>query len=188
VADANNYLASIDGPELQVEFQPQWHAASLRHFERDGAFVGLVHDVTGLSVPNDLGAVCGGNVANGAVTVLAWRGPTETTLLTRDETVLESLQRAAAELSDGCLVDQRGGLLVMRARGDSVAALVARKAGHGAMPAIGEARRARFAEVPVLIIKLRAEETLLVVDRVYAPHVMASIRVSARDLHAPAQD
>jgi sarcosine oxidase gamma subunit len=59
---------------------------------------------------------------------------------------------------------------------------VAKTAGHGAMPAIGESRRTRLADVAVLIVKVQAEECLFVVDRIYAPHVMASIRVSAADL------
>jgi len=179
----DKHLASIEGPTLQVQLQPQWHAASLRYFERDSAFTAMVSAVTGLSVPNDLGAVCAGGADR--LVLLAWRSPTDTLLLTGDAGLLDSLQTAAAALTDGCLVDQRGGLLVMRARGESVAALVARNAGHGAMPAIGESRRTRFADVAMLIVKVQPEETLFVIDRIYAPHVMASIRVSAADLEHP---
>jgi sarcosine oxidase gamma subunit len=69
-----------------------------------------------------------------------------------------------------------------------VANLVAKTAGHGAMPAIGESRRTRLADVAVMIVRVQAEESLFVVDRMYAPHVMSSIRVSAADLDVPLQN
>jgi heterotetrameric sarcosine oxidase gamma subunit len=177
----NPYLAAIDSPRLQVELQPQWHVASFRYFARDGAFTRMVSTVTGLDVPAELRAAHNGDDTKPAVTLLAWRSPTETMLLTRDAELLSSLQTAAAMLNDGSVVDQRGGLLVLRARGQT-APLVARKAGHGALPAIGESRRARFAEISVLMVKVQAEEILFLVDRTYAPHFMASIRASAADL------
>jgi sarcosine oxidase gamma subunit len=177
-------LAPIEGLGLKVELEPRLHAASLRYFERGGVFTRMVHGVTGLSVPNDRGATHSADVARQDITILAWRSPSETTLLTTDDGLLHSLQTAAAALNDGCVVDQRGGTLVFRARGNEVANLVARTAGHGAMPGIGESCRTRLAEVAVLIVKVQAEESLFVVDRIYAPHVMASIRVSAADLDA----
>lgn len=188
MAETQDLLASIEGPGLDVELQRRFLAASLRYFQRDGAFAGLVRRVTGLNLPADLGANLVTGAAEQHITLLAWRSPSETTLLTTDARLLDDLQTAAAAFSDGCVVNQRGGLLVLRARGEAVPDLVARRAGHGAMPAIGEARRTRFADVAVLIVKVRAEETLFVIERVYAPHVMASIRVSAADLAAPLFD
>ena len=188
MAETPDLPASIAGPGLSVELQPRFHAASLRYFERDGAFAGMIRRVTGLDLPTDLGTNHGSDAAGQHITLLAWRSPSETTLLTTDAGLLDALQTAAAGLSDGCIVDQRGGLLVLRARGAAVPDLVAKKAGHGAMPAIGEARPTRFAEVALLIVKVGAEETLFVVDRIYASHVMASMRVSAADLDAPLFD
>ena len=173
---------SIENPRLRVELQPQWHTASLRHFAREGAFARMVSAATGLNIPNELRAAHDADDAKQAVTLLAWRGPTETTLLTTDTGLFDSLQTSAAALNDGCVIDQRGGLLVLRAHGPAVVELLATKAGHGAMPAIGESRRVRFAEIAVLIVKVRADEVLLIVDRIYAPHLMASIRASAADL------
>jgi heterotetrameric sarcosine oxidase gamma subunit len=175
-------LALIEGSGLKVELEPLLHAASLRYFERDGAFAQMVHDVTGLGVPRDRGAAHSADVAKQIITILAWRSPSETMLLTTELNLLRSLQTAAAALNDGCVVDQCGGVLVFRARGAEVANLVAKTAGHGAMPAIGESRRTRLADVAVLLIKIQAEESLLVIDRIYAPHVIASIRASAADL------
>jgi heterotetrameric sarcosine oxidase gamma subunit len=188
MAETQDLLASIEGPGVTVELLPRVHAASLRYFERAGAFAGMVRSITGLDLPADLGATHDTDAAEQHITLLAWRSPTETTLLTTDAGLLDGLQAAAAALSDGCVIDQSGGLLALRARGEAVANLVAKKAGHGAMPAIGESRRVRFADVAVLIVKVRAAETLFVVDRIYAPHVMASIRMSAADLDAPLFD
>jgi hypothetical protein len=175
------HFASIENPRLQVELQPQWHIASLRYFTRKGAFARVVSAVTGLNVPNESCAAHADD-ANQAVTLLAWRSATETTLVTRAAGLVDALQTSAARLDDGCVIDQTGGLLVLRAHGPAVMDLVARKAGHGAMPASGQSRRVRFAEVAVLIVKVRADEVLLIVDRIYAPHLMASIRASAADL------
>jgi heterotetrameric sarcosine oxidase gamma subunit len=178
-------LVLVEGSGLKLELEPRLHAASLRYFERDGAFTRMVHRVAGMSIPNDLGATHLADLAKQGITILAWRSPSETTLLTTDNGLLDSLQTAAAVLNDGCVVDQRGGTLVFRARGSEVANLVAKTSGHGAMPAINESRRTRLADAAVLIVKVRAEESLFVVDRIYAPHVMASIRVSAADLDIP---
>jgi heterotetrameric sarcosine oxidase gamma subunit len=188
MAETQDLLATIEGPGVSVELLPRFHAASLRYFELDGAFAGMVRSVTGLNLPTNLGATHDTDAAGQPVTLLAWRSPRETTLLTTDAGLLNDLQTAAAPLGDGCVVDQCGGLLLLRARGAAVPELVAKRAGHGAMPAIGESRRTRFADVAVLIVKVRADETLLVVDRIYAPHVMASIRVSTADLDAPLFD
>ena len=188
MAETQNLPASIEGPGVTVELQPRFHAASLRYFKLDGAFAGMVRSLAGLNLPAELGANHSTDAAGQTVTLLAWRSPSETTLLTTDEGLIDSLQTAAAALGDGCVVDQRGGLWVLQARGEAVPDLVAKQAGHGAMPAIGESRRTRFAGVAVSIVKVRAAETLLVIDRIYAPHVMASIRVSAADLDAPLFD
>jgi len=134
-------LVLVEGSGLNVELEPRWHVASLRYFERDGAFTRMVRSVTGLDVPGDRGAVHSADVAKQSITILAWRSPSETTLLTTDPKLLDSLQTAAAALHDGCVVDQCGGILVFRARGTEVADLVAKTAGHGAMPAIGKSRR-----------------------------------------------
>jgi heterotetrameric sarcosine oxidase gamma subunit len=189
MAESQHPLASIEGRGVTIAMEPRFHAASLRYFERDGAFTHMVQSATGLSLPNNLSATHS-HASSGAddaqiITLLAWRSPSETTLLTSDEGLLNTLQTSAAEFSDGCVVDQRGGILVFRAQGTGVPSLLAKTAGHGAMPAIGESRRTRLAEVAVLIVKVQAGETLLIVDRMYAPHMMASIRVNAADLDVP---
>jgi heterotetrameric sarcosine oxidase gamma subunit len=177
----NRELAPIEVAGLRVVFEPRLHVASLRYFDRQGAFASVLHEVTGLTLPDNLQALSSAaNQAREAI-VLAWRSPTETLMIGTSET-LETLQGAATILTDGCVVDQRGGVLVFRAGGEAVADLFARLGGQGASPPIGESRRTRLADVAVLAVKVQAEETLLIVERSYAPHLMAAIRVSAADL------
>jgi heterotetrameric sarcosine oxidase gamma subunit len=178
----NPHFAAIENPRLRVELLPQWQTASLRYFEREGTFARMVSEVSGLELPDALGVAHVADDHRQAASLLAWRSPTETTLVTDDTRLIDSLQTAAAALDDGCVIDQRGGLLVLRAAGPAAADLLARKAGHGAIPAINESRRARFAEIAVSLVKIRVDEVLLIVDRIYAPHLMASIRASAADL------
>jgi hypothetical protein len=180
----DNDLAPIQVAGLRVVLEPRLHVASLRYFDREGAFALLLRDITGVTLPDGLVLRSAGDLTREAI-ILAWRSPTETLMISAAPTLIETLQGAAATLTDGCIVDQRGGALVFRAGGDAVPDLFARLGGHGACPAIGESRRTRLAEVAVLAVKVQPEETLLIVERCYGPHLMAAIRVSAADLTIP---
>lgn len=165
--------------------EPQLQVASLRHFDRQGAFVRLLSDIAGVTLPDRLRAVRSTADLRSEAIILAWRSPTETLMISAALTLIETLQAAAAVVTDGCIVDQRGGAWVFRAGGESVADLFARLGGHGAFPAMGESRRARLAEVAVLAVKVAPDETLLIVERTYGAHLMAAIRASAADLAIP---
>jgi sarcosine oxidase gamma subunit len=175
-------LAPIEVVGLRVALEPRLQVASLRYFDRQGAFSHLLHDIADLTLPDTLRAVRSAADAAAEAVVLAWRSPTETWMISEGPGVIERLQGAAATVTDGCVIDQRGGLLVFRASGESVADLFARLGGYGACPAIGESRRSRLADVAVLAVKVQPDETLLVVERTYASHLMHAIRVSAADL------
>ena len=105
MAETQDLLAPIEGPGVTVELQPRFHAASLRYFELDGAFAGIVRRVTGLNLPTSLGATHGTGAAEQSVTLLAWRSPSETTLLTTDAELLDALQTAAADKIRDLAVD-----------------------------------------------------------------------------------
>jgi sarcosine oxidase gamma subunit len=180
----NQDLAPIQVAGLRVVLELRLQVASLRYFDRQGGFAGLVHDITGMILPDSLCALRSAEDRTRETIVLAWRSPTETLMISTSET-LETLQGAAATLQDGCIVDQRGGALVFRASGEAVADLIARLGGHGSCPAIGESLRTRLADVAVLAVKVQPEETLLIVERSYGPHLMTAIRVSAADLAIP---
>ena len=178
----NPDLTPIQVAGLRVVLEPRLQVASLRYFDRQGSFAGRVHNITGMRLPDSLCALRSAEERTWEAIILAWRSPTETLMISAAPTLIETLQGAAATLPDGCIVDQRGGDLVFRASGEAVADLIARLGGHGACPAIGESLRTRLADVAVLAVKVQPEETLLIVERSYGPHLMTSIRVSAADL------
>jgi hypothetical protein len=60
--------------------------------------------------------------------------------------------------------------------------LLARLGGTDSVPAPGEARRSRMADVAGLALSVRAAEILLVVDRAQLPHVAGWIRATLEDL------
>ena len=78
-----------------------------------------------------------------------------------------------------------GGLQVLRLTGDRIADLLCRLGGTACVPGAGEARRSRLADVPVLALCVRAGETLLVVDRGYAEHLLLWIRETLLDFPDP---
>lgn len=179
---AESHLAPIEVAGLRVVFEPRLHVASLRYFDRQGAFARLLHDVTGMTLPDSSRALRRAEDPTSAAIILAWRSPTETSMISAAQTLIETLQGAAATLTDGCIVDQRGGALVFSASGEALPDLFARLGGQGACPSTGASLRSRLADVAVLAVKVQPEETLLIVERCYGPHLMAAIRVSAADL------
>jgi sarcosine oxidase gamma subunit len=181
----NRDLAPIQAAGLRVVVEPRLHVASLRYFDVYGAFARLLHDIVGVALPDSSRALRSPEDLTWEATILAWRSPTETLMISAAPALFETLQGAAATLTDGCIVDQRGGALVLRASGEAVADLFARLGGQGAGPALGESRRTRLADVAVLAVKIQPEDTLLIVERSYAPHLMAAIRISAADLSIP---
>jgi len=180
----NHDLAPIEAAGLRVALEPHLQVASLRYFDARGAFARLLQDMSGVTLPASLRALRSDADLKWE-TILAWRSPTETLLISTAPALIETLQSAAATVTDGCIVDQRGGALVFSVSGESVTDLFARLGGHGACPATGESLRTRMAEVAVLAVKVQPEQTLLVVERSYAPHLTATIRASAADLAVP---
>lgn len=69
---------------------------------------------------------------------------------------------------------------MVRLRGARVAELLSRLGGSAPV-ALGEARRARLADVPVLAVCVHPTETLLVVDRAYAEHLRGWIDATLAD-------
>ncbi|HEY0768105.1 MAG TPA: sarcosine oxidase subunit gamma family protein [Steroidobacteraceae bacterium] len=166
---------------LTVSVEEAMQAAALRYFESDGAFAAAVRELTGVALPQVLHAAVSGN---GQYT-LAWRSPTETLALTPSTARMLVLEEKLAAATDGCLVNLSGGLKVLRVMGERVSDLLCRLGGSACVPAVGEARRSRLADVPVLALCVRSTETLLVVDRAYAEHLMGWIRETLLDF-APA--
>ena len=63
-----------------------------------------------------------------------------------------------------------------------VAELLVRLGSTASLPAQGEARRSRMADVPVLAIALEAGRVQLVLDRTYSEHLLGWIEATLADL------
>jgi len=167
----------LEGDGINVEAEPLFLAAALRHFEANSAFTAAVREALGVALPEVQRAHLS---ADGEFT-LAWRGPTETWVLSFDPTRLSELEKQLSPAREGCFVNLSGGLSALRLRGERIADLLSRLGGTGCIPAPGEARRGRLADVPVLATSLRAGETWLIVDRAYAEHLVGWIRETLLD-------
>ncbi len=184
---------STDG--LTVRWDHGLAIASLRYFDPAGSFAMAVGEVLGGPLPKPLRAdrrvpsTAGDGAGNRAVragkagseVVLAWRSPTETLLVTADAGWLAALSAFAADRSDGCLVDQTGGILSLVLTGARVPDLLLRLGSTDAIPALGEARTSRLAELSVMSLCIRPGEILLLVERVYGRHLMGWIRETVAD-------
>jgi len=171
-------MADLECAGLTVSLDETLQVAVLRYFPPAGAFADAVREVTDAALPQPLEAVN----APGSQVMLAWRSPTETWCVTPSAARLAQLGARVAAMADGCMVDLTGGLKVLRLAGARIADLLCRLGGTGGVPPPGGARRARLADVPVLALSVRAQETLLIVDRVYLPHLREWIRATLLDL------
>jgi len=182
---------SADG--LSVRWDHGLNVASLRYFGPAGPFTAEVSEVLGGPLPGPLracrrqpataadGASGEGADATGSELVLAWRSPTETLLVTADAGWLTAVGRFAAARSDGCLVDQTGGILTLVVAGARAPDLLLRLGSTDAIPALGEARTGRLAELSVTSLCTRPDEILLLVERVYVRHLFGWIRETIAD-------
>jgi hypothetical protein len=173
--------ARIAGADLVACVEETMQVATLRYFARTGAYAEAVRAATGTALPEVLEA----RDLPESQLILAWRSPTETLCITRSAARLAELTARLAAAADGCIVELTGGLRIVRLTGLRSADLICRLGGAASVPAIGEARRSRMADVPVLALSVREGETLLLVDRGYLPHLLAWIRETLLDVDAP---
>jgi sarcosine oxidase gamma subunit len=169
----------IDG--LSVSDDPGSQVASLRYFDTAGSFAGAVREIVGRPVPDPLHAIQVENPLNNAHFILAWRSPTETLLLSSDRVAFADLEQRLAAAADGCMVDQTGGMRALRVQGHRAGELFLRLGATTAIPGLGEARSGRLAEVHLLTACVQAGEFLLLVERVYAAHLLEWMRATAAD-------
>jgi len=172
---------------LRVQLERGLHLGALRYYKSsdrasDGTAGAALRRVTGTSLPPALQASCSEHAGSGAEVTLAWRSPTETLILSAAAAPLAELKAQLCGAVDACLVDQTGGISVLRMSGERSADVVQRIGSTASLPRVGEALTSRLAELAVLALCVRAGEILLLVDRVYADHLWAWIRESAADL------
>ena len=150
--------------EVVLDAEAPLHALCLRYFDPQGPFA----------------AAAAGAAAPGLT--LARLRPTETLALSESRAHLTDLAQRLAGIAGGQVIDLGGALAALRLRGTRVAEVMARLGGHGTLPASGEARRGRLADVSVLALGVGSAEVLLVVDRAYAPHLRGWVDATLRDL------
>jgi sarcosine oxidase gamma subunit len=177
----NPTVVEIDG--LSVIEERGLLAASLRYFDSADRFVAAVHESVGRPLPEPLRAVQIDLATSGAQVILAWRNPTETLLLTKDGAAFAELELRLADEVDGCMVDQTGGVCAFRVRGLKGRDLLLRLGAITSIPALGEARSSRLAELQVMTICVQAGEFLMLVERVYAHHLLEWINATVADFH-----
>jgi sarcosine oxidase gamma subunit len=173
------FIVDIDG--LSVSADRDIQIASLRYFDSTGSFAAAVREIVGGALPEPLRAIEVERATNDAHFIFAWRRPTETLLLCEDRAAFAELEQRLAAAVDGCMVDQTGGVCVLRMRGLKARDSLVRLGATTAIPGLGEARSARLAELHVLIICVQAGQFLLLVERVYEDHLIGWIRATAAD-------
>jgi sarcosine oxidase gamma subunit len=180
---------------LSVRWDHSLAIASLRYFDHAGAFATEAGEALGGPLPEPLRAhrrllraagvsaetSAEGTPKGGSELVLVWRSPTETLLLTADAGWLAEVSRFAASRSDGSLVDQTGGILSLVLTGARVPDLLLRLGSADAIPALGEARTSRLAELSVMSLCARPGEIMLLVERVYVRHLVGWVRETVAD-------
>jgi heterotetrameric sarcosine oxidase gamma subunit len=154
--------------------------ATLRYFDRAGSFADTLRAATGATLPERLEA----RQSADAQLILAWRSPTETLCITRSAAQLAEFSARLGTPAEGCIVDLSGGVRIVRLTGSRIADLLCRLGGAASLPAPGEARRSRLADVAVLALSINPGETLLAIDRTYLPHLLAWIRETLLDFEA----
>jgi heterotetrameric sarcosine oxidase gamma subunit len=169
----------IEGLSITVERGLQ--IASLRYFDAAGGFATTVRETLGQPLPEPLHASKSDGATPDGHIILVWRSPTETLILSDRGSAFAELERRLASAADGCMVDQTGGIRVLRLQGRRAGDLLLRLGAATAIPALGEARSGRLAELHVLTACVQAGHYLLLVERVYAKHLLDWIGASVAD-------
>lgn len=172
--------SAVDGLQIagvSVRRDTGLHVASLRYFDAASDFAAAASSVLGGPLPAPLRAV-----QRQAGLALAWRSPTETLLLADDVAAFADIRGMAAAHAEGCLVEQTGGIWGFTVVGARASDLLLRLGSTESIPAVGEARTGRLAELSVMSLCLRPGEIMLLVERLYAAHLQGWIRETLADL------
>ena len=178
--DAKGDAPGITTVGVSVQPDRTWRIASLRYFDDAGSFAAELAELVGGPLPRPLQALHRTAAYGAAQTVLAWRSPTETWLLSSSAEHIAAVEQRAAGRTDGCCIEQTGGISMWKVSGERTADFLARL-GASVMPAQGEARTARLADLSVTTVCVRPAEIMLLVDRAYGPHLLGWMRETVAD-------
>jgi sarcosine oxidase gamma subunit len=184
VDESQELFAAIEVKGLTVDGIRGMRVASLRYFDPAGNFADVAQELIGRPLPQPLRADSATVVHQGgdAKFILAWRSPTETLLLSADPGAFAHLKDSLANVADGCMVDQTGGLCVVRVSGSRAEDMLRRLGSGASIPAAGEARSSRLADLQVLTLCIQPGTLILLVERVYLAHLLGWMSTTAADL------
>jgi hypothetical protein len=180
--DSSPHRASVieaDGISIKSDFGLQ--IASLRYFDSAGSFADAARGALGRPLPEPLRAARIDRGADDAHSILAWRSPTETLFLDSDARRFNDLERRLADTPGGCMVNQTGGIRAVRVRGSRARDLMVRLGATTAIPGLDEARSSRLAELQVLAVCVQTGELILLIERVYADHLLEWMAATVAD-------
>jgi sarcosine oxidase gamma subunit len=180
--DSPHALKRIEIDGLSVADEPAYLIASLRYFDSTGRFAAAATEALGRPLAEPQHAIQVEPSTDSAHFILAWRSPSENLLLCSNQTAFSAVATKLAAAVDGCMVDQTGGIRVVRVAGSRARDLLLRLGAATALPDLGEARTGRLAELSVLTLCVRPSEYLLLVERVYARHLLEWIHATAADI------
>src|SRR5258706_13255385 len=118
--------AALECDGVSVSIDRGQQIASLRYFDHAGRFAATVGEAVGRALPEPLHAFQIGSATQGSYVILAWRSPTETLLLSTDRAPFDEPERQLPAAPNGCMVNQTGGICVLRAQGEKVGSLLLR--------------------------------------------------------------
>jgi len=180
--DSSNSASGIEVAGLSVQLQSGLKVGSLRYFDAAEIAAANIRNLIGGPLPAPLEAVKYPAGASRGDLILAWRSPTETWLLTPDEEGFEAIVVGMSQnKTAGCLLDQTGGLRAWQVSGARTRDLLLRLGSVASIPAFGEARVSRVAELPVMALCVHEGQIMLVVERVYSEHLLGWIGETAAD-------
>jgi heterotetrameric sarcosine oxidase gamma subunit len=162
-----------DVPGADASVDPSMRIASLRYYDAHGAFAAALLPL-GLTLPRPLRCVVAGSAA-GSIDILAWRSPTETVWICDSAPRVDVLRRALSATDEGCMIDQTHGRRLIRLHGTAARSLAHLGSGFAEI-GVGAVRIGRMADIAVLACRPRAEEWLLIVDRLYLEHFIGYLK------------
>jgi len=176
---------SIAATGIEVELNTQMQIGALRYCDATDVESAL-HLVSGSTVPGAGRAVLavarpGTEVRGGEDMLLLWRSPTETLIATASAAVLVAVAAQLTTATQACLVDQSGGIWVLRITGPRSRDLLVRLGSTSSVPRVGESLVGRLADLTVQSVCVREHEVLLLVERLYAEHLLGWIRATIAD-------
>jgi len=174
----------IEADGISVKIDVGLQVASLRYFDSTGSFADAVREAVGEPLPEPLHALRIDSGADDAHSILAWRSPTETLFLSSDARPFNDLERQLADSPEGCMVNQTGGIRALRIQGSRTHDLLLRLGAPTAIPRLGEARSSRLAELHVLVVCVQPGELILLVEGVYADHLLEWMAATVADFSA----